>query len=1025
MILSKSDLIYNIKNELTDNVSEAITPYHIRHNLLDVVDSVASILANEDVVAKNIATSETRSTRVGQFTLDRLKINNYTSIDNTALGYSSLKHTTTGERNTGLGSQSLISNVTGNDNIAIGSLSNYAVTTGSSNIGLGNYSLLGVRTGNHNIAIGHGAGYYIDTDSNYQFYLGTKNIDDDGICDDPEGHNTVPLMRGDLFNNKLGVNTKSLPNDAVIQTSGNISPVDDGSFDLGHSSYQWNNAYVQNLYLSPTDSINFSSSNNATFNFNLVPQSSTNVNIGSPTDRVNYIYSDTINTNTATFIYSNHYLNKTLNLASQSHGTTLDGGGPNSLYDYVLAEDSNASTPHLTDAELSGAGFKIYSTDSSRVYELTFVPSADNTTSCVDTSDLYGQSYWKSNISIELDTECYVKSNHIISSGVHDIKVAHSGDCQLLKVEHNNLVFADSSFASNNTLGYGFANFVCATGEFPAVMSVLREDAGDVRLRLLQSATGDNNPSMALTYDGFDIGLSSENILEFLTYNNSRTPKQIFTLNQNTTDGNVALFTDGDSDVNSAQASVHIETKEQDPSLLINSENNKSPQIQLRSNSSSARRSHSIQLNDTSLDTFVSFKSDTSSLGSTEDAYEDKEKAFSIRSDGFDLYSSVSGTQNFMVNIGDSLRTEASIGLRISQNNPTPDANYGAIFAKAKDNSNQVSALQYIDSSGNVFELSPSQTDGLVGMHGNNTFAGVETPLSADSATENNSGFGNNVLKSVTAGNRNTVIGSNSAQAITTGNNNLILGYNALTAATTNSHNIVIGNNIANSIGSDYNFVLGYDDSNILMQGSLGPTDSEKYLELPSNGNLIVQNQTNTESLSIKSNSLTFTDAGGSDNPDSEFSIKMAGNVSEDIVVFNHDKPALNFSPSYATSEVPFVEVKGNIRVKSNIQFSDGSSLNTGSFMSDVETAKTDSTSALSVVSSLLVEGTMNADLEKAASVNTPKIAQMTTLDGTTITIHNRDPKSSFTNGEYIIAIKINNEYRPIWSNNESNNLIC
>ena len=80
-------------------------------------------------------------------------------------------------------------------------MSTYAVTTGSANIGLGNYSLLGVRTGNHNIAIGHGAGDYIDTDADYQFYLGTKNIDDDGICDDPEGHNTVPLMRGDLLNN--------------------------------------------------------------------------------------------------------------------------------------------------------------------------------------------------------------------------------------------------------------------------------------------------------------------------------------------------------------------------------------------------------------------------------------------------------------------------------------------------------------------------------------------------------------------------------------------------------------------------------------------------------------------------------------------------------------------------------------------------------------------------------------------------------------------------------------------------------
>ena len=57
----------------------------------------------------------------------------------------------------------------------------------------------------------------------------------------------------------------------------------------------------------------------------------------------------------------------------------------------------------------------------------------------------------------------------------------------------------------------------------------------------------------------------------------------------------------------------------------------------------------------------------------------------------------------------------------------------------------------------------------------------------------------------------------------------------------------------------------------------LGPSIGENIL-MPSNGNLIVQNETNTESVS-KARSLTFTDGGGSDNPDSEFSIKMAGNI--------------------------------------------------------------------------------------------------------------------------------------------------
>ena len=187
-------------------------------------------------------------------------------------------------------------------------------------------------------------------------------------------------------------------------------------------------------------------------------------------------------------------------------------------------------------------------------------------------------------------------------------------------------------------------------------MSVLREDAGDVRLRLLQSATGDNNPAMALAYDGFDIGLSSGNILEFLSYNNHRTPKQIFTLNQDTTNGNVALFTDGDSDVSAAQASVHIQTKEQDPSLLLK----RTTSLQKYNYDLIQQMLEEViqlSLNLHFFRFFRCFNNATSELGSSEDAYTDKENIFNkIR--WFDFYSSVRYS-NFC--IGDSERT-ASIG---------------------------------------------------------------------------------------------------------------------------------------------------------------------------------------------------------------------------------------------------------------------------------------------------------------------------------------------------------------------------
>jgi hypothetical protein len=100
MILSKSQLVENILTELSDNSTGQISPYDIRHNLLDIIDSVAVLLQNNELDTNNFSSPATRTTRAGHHTIENLALNGYFSIDNSAFGFSALKSNYQGSRNT-------------------------------------------------------------------------------------------------------------------------------------------------------------------------------------------------------------------------------------------------------------------------------------------------------------------------------------------------------------------------------------------------------------------------------------------------------------------------------------------------------------------------------------------------------------------------------------------------------------------------------------------------------------------------------------------------------------------------------------------------------------------------------------------------------------------------------------------------------------------------------------------------------------------------------------------------------------
>ncbi len=82
---------------------------------------------------------------------------NTSGYENTAFGHNTLENNTTGYNNLALGIQSLYYNTTGFQNTAIGENALNANTTGHENLAVGPYSLFQNITGSENIAIGRGA----------------------------------------------------------------------------------------------------------------------------------------------------------------------------------------------------------------------------------------------------------------------------------------------------------------------------------------------------------------------------------------------------------------------------------------------------------------------------------------------------------------------------------------------------------------------------------------------------------------------------------------------------------------------------------------------------------------------------------------------------------------------------------------------------------------------------------------------------------------------------------------------------
>jgi hypothetical protein len=319
----------------------------------------------------------------------------------------------------------------------------------------------------------------------------------------------------------------------------------------------------------------------------------------------------------------------------------------------------------------------------------------------------------------------------------------------------------------------------------------------------------------------------------------------------------------------------------------------------------------------------------------------------------------------------------------------------------------------FVDTSGNKFDL---VQDSIVRFYERNTFVGSETPKqNSDSSPNYNTSLGYKTLEGLTNGEKNTVVGDSAGKSLTIGKHNTVIGYNSFSVPTSGEHNICIGTNgVGNDLDSDYNFVVGVNDGNLFMRGKMGPDLADKALELPKNGRLVLQNETDQESLQLSHSGMNVVDLGGSNTPESDFTISFTGNDVNPLFVLNHQKAPLTNLENYAESEAPYAQVKGDLRVRGSIRFAGGSSIENSNFLDEINNNTNKSDSALSQLSSLIIEGTTDNQIAKAASTSSASQGVMTTLDGSSVTLHNRDPKLLIKAGDYVVAIKIGDEYRPI-----------
>ena len=460
MKLDKQTLAQNIGTDLQDNSTGQISPSDVRTNLLNIIDSIwgETFTSGVNVNFANIGTHATRTTKIGELALSKLGHPSYTSVDNTAVGYSALAQNYNGYSNTAIGSHALGCSVYGFGNTALGHNALAGNIEGDRNIGIGSHTLQRNKGGNYNIAVGHGAGYYIGENTSHKLYIGVHDVDSDSLCGEGIEAGTDPTIFGELDTKRIGIGVQSLHDYGTLQVSGAVSPARSGAYALGHTAMPWSNVYVEHSIDSNQDQFRINddiyfSGGKVGFNTpspsgqglitvsgSIVPAQSKEWSLGHEDLQWKSGYFEnltvsgvaSINTYTYKEMSSCLYECRTLYLATSG---ICDGG-------------TGEPCGYLGDESLEGAGLIIPSSGSDYRRDYKWLYAApDSTLDCLEVDNSFARSSWQSNISIDIASGCHVRSNRIL--GREQLSMVTAKNCYGLFIRKNDATVSTGSTTRN------------------------------------------------------------------------------------------------------------------------------------------------------------------------------------------------------------------------------------------------------------------------------------------------------------------------------------------------------------------------------------------------------------------------------------------------------------------------------------------------------------------------------------------------------------------------------------------------
>jgi hypothetical protein len=1054
MILNKNNLVENVLNELSDNSTGQISPYSIRHNLLDIIDSVHLLTGASNLAALNFSTPETRTTKAGSLTLEKLNLDGYSTVDNSAFGYSALKANYQGSKNTAIGSFALSCNLFGEDNAALGFHSLAGNTTGFANVGLGNFSLNNNRIGNFNIAIGHGAGYYVTRDTNNQLFIASHPVNDDYICANPLGSGLKPLIRGDLSNLRLAIATNDINPYGTLQIAGHTTPSLDNIYDLGLSSYRFR---YSNLSSGIKIGNNFSLdafSSGVSLSGNLYPRYNKVSSLGSPSltwlegHFENLYVSGIARINDYIAIRSCEYANKTLYLASSGDIDGIDGGGPFGLLDYFTPENQ-AGHPcgYLNDSQLLDAGIIIKSSgvNYQRDYKFTYAPPNPQE-ACQQSNSPYAQSSWNSNISLHLDSGSHIKTDRIIT--YNDLSIVTPSSCYGLNLNNDehvyfsrtNILSRNPANSNGHLAGIGNVNFLANSGDSVSnyFINVAAIESGvTVGQRFLTGTKRrikDINNNNKDKLNGFEIKYVDDSNLTVIgsltdrliigSYNNTSYMKNSLILMKDNDNGMLGLNNLSPTAEDTLPKTTFNIRSTSNAIIRVTAENvgNVVSSLQLLGVSNCLNDGCELQYYSASGFADLSI-------------YKDSGKVPFIRSyenNSIGIFTG-SGISNSMITFGDKVYTDAVLSLHATSGTPSSTVDYGKLFIKPKLRTYQSQSTYLLDSSGNIHDLVVNKYDvydarGLYTDVNGNTFGGYLCPSGRENLTsiDNNTAIGYKSLYGITTGDQNTVLGSNASSGLTTGSKNIVIGYNAAPQLTSTSNNIFIGNDqVANGLTGNYNFILGASSGNVLLQGKSGPTNSDKYLEMPSGGKFTINNIDNSEAISFKNNIIEVVDRGGSAYPDNVLTFKFTGNNSANLLTLSHNANPMTNNFTYKTPSIarPFAQFDGDIKLRGAIRFSDETSLDSASFLNRIDVVESGlivDSGRITYLERSTIEGYVPNEIVAPNNITSPTSGIFIVKDKNwnnidTVYLSNRDTSSFIHSGAYVVAVRVNGQFRPVW----------